>query len=111
VAQGSSLEQSLRELTGTRPEVVTVGLAPDPDGRLAAPETGHVVASVPSPQALAVESEAIRRVIQGAGGGTEPLLIVVEEAETLLEEQLAPVIEASLHAPRSVILRVIHAAD
>ena len=106
------MEQSLRrELSGGQPEVVIVGLAPDPHGHLAAPEAGHVVASVASPQALPVEAEAIRLAIEGAGGGAEPLIILVEEAEELLEEQLAPVIEASLHAPRSVILRVIHAAD
>jgi hypothetical protein len=89
---------------------VIVGLAPDPDGRLAAPDPGHVIVSVPSPEALAEEPEAVRRAIEGAGGGVEPLLVVVEEAEALLEEHLAPVIEGSLHAPRGVIPRVIHAA-
>jgi hypothetical protein len=51
---------------------------------------------------LAEEPEAVRRAVEGAGGGVEPLLVVVEEAEALLEE--------SLDAPRGVILRVIHAA-
>jgi hypothetical protein len=111
VAQGSRLERSLRELTSARPEVVVVGLAPDPKGRLGAPDSGHVIAWVPSPQALTVESESVRRAVEGAGGGAEPLLIVVAEAEELLDEQLAPLIEASERAPRAVILRVIHAAD
>jgi hypothetical protein len=91
--------------------VVIAGLAPDEGGSLPAPPVGQVVLSVPSPEALALEPDAIRRVIDRAGSGAEPLVIVVEEAETLLEEQLQPVIEASRHAPRSVVLRVIHATD
>ena len=88
-----------------------VGLAADPEGRLEAPVDEHVIVTVPAPQALAEEPDEIRRAIEHAGGGAEPLLIVVEEAEDLAEDQLAPVIEASAHAPRTVILRVIHAGE
>lgn len=88
-----------------------VGLAPDPEGSLPAPEAEHVVASVPSPEGLADEPDEIRRAIQRAGGGEEPLMIVVAEAEELLSDQLAPVIDASVRAPRPVILRVIHVTD
>jgi len=37
----------------------------------------------------------------------EPLVIVVEVAEELRDDELAAVIEATPHAPRAVILRVI----
>jgi hypothetical protein len=48
-------------------------------------------------------------VIAGAGTGVEPLVVVVEAAEELREDELAPVLEAARHTDRGVILRV--AAD
>ncbi len=112
VAQGSALERGLRrDLAGGRDEVVIVGMAADPEGSLPPPEAEHVVVSVPSPEALAEEPDAIRRAIEDGGAGVEPMLIVVDEAEELREEELAPVIAATQHASRDVILRVIHALD
>ena len=45
--------------------------------------------------------------IDDAGTGSEPLLVVVEVAEELREEELGAVIAAAEHARRPVILRVM----
>jgi hypothetical protein len=89
--------------------VVTVG-ATDARGQLEAPAAGEIVLSVPSPEALAREREEIRRVLAGAGKGVEPLVIVVEAAEELREDELTAVVEAAGHTARAVILRIVRGA-
>jgi hypothetical protein len=68
---------------------------------------GEVVLSVPSPETLAREADEVRQVLVHAGTGTEPLVVVVEAAEELREDELATVVEAAERAPRAVILRVL----
>lgn len=87
-------------------EVVVERVVADAEGAIDAPHGGEVVLSVPSPASLAREPAEVRRVIERAGGGVEPLVVVVEAAEELLDEELAPVVEAARHATRPVILRV-----
>lgn len=111
IAEGTALERSLRADFAERPEVVIVGLAPEAPGDLVVPQAGQVVLSVPSPEALAAEPNEIRRIIDRAGGGTEPLVIAVEEAESLREEELRPLLDATRDARRSVILRVMRTPD
>jgi hypothetical protein len=65
------------------------------------------VLSVPSPEALAREPDEVRQVLGRAGTGVEPLVVVVEAAEELREDELAAVVDAAQHAPRAVILRVL----
>ncbi len=89
--------------------VVQVGPT-DAEGNLEPPLAGKVVFSVPSPEALAREPAEVQRVIAHAGTGVEPLLVVVEAAEQLREEELAAVLRASDHTSRAVILRVIRNA-
>jgi hypothetical protein len=79
----------------------------DERGNLEPPIAGEVVMSVPSPESLAREPDAVRRVIDGAGPGTEPLVVVVEAAEELREEELTAVLEAARRSSRAVILRII----
>lgn len=88
-------------------EVVVTAGPTDAEGRLEAAAAGQIVLSVPSPEALAREPETIRRVIGQAGTGTEPLLVVVEAAEDLRDEELAAVLDAAGHTSRAVILRII----
>lgn len=113
VPRGSAVERRLRE---EPPAVVAGGEvavetgATDPEGNLEAPAAGEVVLSVPSPEALAREADEVSRVIARAGTGVEPLLIVVEAAEELRDEELAPTVKAAGHSPRPVILRVIRNA-
>jgi hypothetical protein len=82
----------------------------DPGGSLEAIEAGEPVLSVPSPETLAREANEVRTVIARAGTGTEPLVVVVEAAEELREEELAPVLEAMRHTARPVILRIVRNA-
>jgi len=79
----------------------------DAEGNLDPPPAGEVVLSVPSPESLSREPEEVRRVITRAGAGVEPLVVVIEAAEELREEEVAPVVDAVQRARRPVILRVI----
>jgi hypothetical protein len=60
-----------------------------------------------SPEALARDPDEVRRVIEQAGAGVEPLVVEVEAAEELRDEELAAVVEATRRARRPVILRVV----
>jgi hypothetical protein len=113
VPRGSAVD---RQLHSQPPEsvvggeiVVEVG-ATDSEGVLEAPVAGEVVLSLPSPEALEREADEVRRVIRQAGTGTEPLVVVIEAAEELRDEELAPLLDAAGHASRAVILRVIRNA-
>jgi hypothetical protein len=86
--------------------VIDVGPA-DEQGVLEPAAGGQIVLSVPSPESLAREAPAIRHVIDDAGIGSEPLLVVVEVAEELREEELGALVAAAEHARRPVILRVM----
>jgi hypothetical protein len=81
--------------------------ATDPEGVLESSDVGEIVLAVPSPEALRRDPDAVRRVIERAGTGTEPLVIVVDSAEELREQEIAPVVEATGHTERSVILRIV----
>jgi hypothetical protein len=89
--------------------VVQLGVA-DAHGNLEPPDAGEVVLAVPSPEALAREADEVRSVIEGAGTGTEPLVLVVEAAEELRDEELRAVLEATSHSRRPVIMRIIRNA-
>jgi hypothetical protein len=71
------------------------------------PEAGAVVMSLPSPEALTREADEVRRVVDRAGTGVEPLVIVIEAAEELRDDELATVLDAAERAPRPVILRIV----
>lgn len=88
-------------------EVVVQAGPTDAEGNLEAAAAGQVVLSVPSPETLRREADEVRRVIADAGDGVEPLVIVVEAAGELREDELAAVLEAARHARRPVILRVV----
>jgi hypothetical protein len=88
-------------------EVVVSAGPTDAEGHLDPPPAGEVVLSVPSPEALAREADEVRRVLTQAGTGVEPLVVVVEAAEELRDDELDAVVEAAGRAPRPVILRVL----
>ena len=113
VPAGSSVD---RQLAGEPPEsvssgevVVVVGSADDA-GVLEPSPIGEVVASLPSPEALRREADELRRAIRQAGPGSEPVVIVVEAAEELREDELDAALEAASHASRAAILRVMRDA-
>ncbi len=76
-------------------------------GNLVPPSGGEVVLSVASPEALAREADEVRRVIARAGTGVQPLIVLVQAAERLGDDELAAVVDASRRTERAVILRVI----
>lgn len=82
----------------------------DAEGNLEAPAAGEVVLSLPSPEALRREAGELRRVIGLAGTGVEPLVVVVEAAEELREEELTALLAAAAHTSRAVILRIVRDA-
>ncbi|HWE11352.1 MAG TPA: hypothetical protein VG325_18525 [Solirubrobacteraceae bacterium] len=86
--------------------VVEVGVT-DEEGNLEPAPAGQVIMSVPSPETLRREPEEVHRVVAEAGTGVEPLVIVVEVAEELREDELGVVLAAAARSPRPVILRVI----
>jgi hypothetical protein len=110
VARAGAVERQLAPLVPwdvSGGAVVLNVLPADAQGHLEPPAAGQVVLSVPSPEALSRESAEVHRVIARAGTGVEPLVIVVEAAEELREEELAAVVKAAGHTSRSVILRVM----
>ena len=113
VARGGAVD---RQLGIERPDTVVTGDAvveagpADEAGALVPPDHGEVVLSVPSPEALARERDEVRRVIREAGQGVEPLVVVVEAAEEVRDDELAAVVEAAKANPRPVILRIIRDA-
>jgi len=91
-------------------EVVVEAGPTDAQGNLEAAGAGEVVLSLPSPEALRREADEVRRVIAHAGTGVEPLVVVIEAAEELRDEELAPVLSATAHTSRPVILRIVRDA-
>jgi len=90
---------------------VVVELGPtDAHGHLEPPAAGKVVASLPSPESLTREAGELRRAIGQAGVGTEPLVVVIEAAEELRDDELAAVLDAASHTSRAVIVRVLRDA-
>lgn len=82
----------------------------DDQGVLVPPDAGEVVLTVPSPEALSRDPAQVGRVIDHAGTGIEPLVIVIDDAEELREEELAALVHAAARSPRPVIVRVIRDA-
>jgi hypothetical protein len=82
----------------------------DAEGNLEASVAGQVVLSLPSPEALEREAGQVRRVIAHAGTGIEPLIVEVEAAEELRENELETLLDATRHASRTVILRIVRDA-
>jgi hypothetical protein len=113
LARGGAVD---RQLSAQAPQSVTGGEvvvehgATDAEGLLDAPTGGQVVLSVPSPESLAREAGEVRRVIAQSGTGDEPLVVVVEAAEELREDELAAILEAAGDTSRAVILRIMRDA-
>ena len=113
VAEGSRVEGQLRsrppEAVASGTVVIETGPA-DEAGGLESTGVGDTVLSVPSPETLARERDEVRRVLAGAGQGAEPLVVVVEAAEELRDEELAGVLDAAERSSRPVILRIVRDA-
>jgi hypothetical protein len=113
VPRDSTVERQLRleppPSVASGKVVVETG-ATDAEGNLELPQAGEVVLSVPSPEALSREAAEVDRVVARAGTGVEPLVVLVEAAEELREDELAAVLEPAGRTSRPVIVRVIRGA-
>ncbi len=87
--------------------VILDHLPADSRGRIIAPPAGEVVVSVLSPEALSREAEQVSRQLRQAPAGGEPLVVVVQAAEELREEELTAVLDAAAHTGRVVLLRIL----
>ena len=63
--------------------------------------------SVLSPEALSREPDEVRDVIGHAPDDREPLVIIVQAAEELREEELGVVLDAAARANRRGIVRIM----
>ena len=113
VPRGGAVDRYLR--TYPPPSVasgraVVDRVAAEPDGRLGPPEAGEVVMSVLSPEGLRSDQQQVRDVIRQAAPDSGPLVIVIEAAEELREDELAAVLDAAARAGRAVVLRVLAGA-
>lgn len=109
VPRGGAVDRTWREdlpASIANGEVIVERLEPGPDGSLELPEAGEVIMSVLSPEALREQGE-IRDVINGAAAGEQALVILVEAAEYLREDELAVVLDAANRVNRVVILRIM----
>jgi hypothetical protein len=110
LARDSAVDRALR---ADPPPSVTSGrvllehVPREADGRLGPPAAGEIVMSVLSPEALTREPEQVRDVISNAPDHHQPLVIIVQAAEELREDELAVVLDAAAGTDRPVIMRVI----
>jgi hypothetical protein len=77
------------------------------DGKLLPPEAGEVVVSVPSPEALRREPEQVTAAISEAAADGPPLVVLVDGAEELRDDEVSAVLDAALQTDRIVILRIL----
>lgn len=113
VPRGSAIESQLRNhppaAMGAGDVVVETGPT-DERGYLEA-MAGEVVMSYPAPEELTRHGDDLQRVLGLAGTGSAPLVVVIDAAEELQEDQTTLVVAAARHARRTVILRVIRPSE
>jgi hypothetical protein len=108
-----SVDRHLREdppLSLASGRVVLEHLPADSEGRILPPPVGEVILSVLSPEALSREAEQVRRLIEQAGAAGEPIVVQVQAAEELRDDELAAILDAAAHTRRVVILQVLGSA-
>jgi hypothetical protein len=110
VPRGSSVDLSLKAdppaaIADVR--VIVEHLPAGADGTLTPPAAGEVVLTVPSPEALRREPDEVRQAVAGASPAGPPLVVLIDGAETLRDDELSAVLDAALGTDRMVILRVL----
>jgi hypothetical protein len=108
VPRDGAAHRSLREAPAVAGGELTLEPMPaDADGRIDPPAAGQIVLSVPSPETLAREPESVHAAVGGAGRADEPIVVVIEVAEELRDDELQPLLDAAGRARRPVIVRVL----
>jgi hypothetical protein len=110
LARDGEVDRSLRvdpPVGVTDGRVVLEHFAADGADGLELPDGGEVVLSVLSPEALKRDQQEVHDVVQQADRTAEPLVIIVEAAEYLRQDELGVVVDAAEQAGRLVILRIL----
>lgn len=113
VPRGSALERQLHDRcpASLSADDVVVQAAPTDERGVLEEMGGEVVFALPAPEELERQASELRRVLDQAGSGTAPLVVVVDAGEEILEEEAAPLIRAARAARRPVILRIIRPSE
>lgn len=106
----SSIDANLRQdppasLTDRR--VVLEHLTAGPDGKLTPPETGEILLTVPSPEALRRHADELLELATDAEEDSGPLVVVIEGAEYLRENELAAALDAAAASKRVLIVCIL----
>lgn len=113
VPRGGAVDRTWREDPEGQPPSIASGrvvverIEPEAGGGLEPPEAGEIVMSVLSPEALRREPEKVEDAVSQAPAGEQALVILVEAAEYLREDELAVPLDAAERSRRLVILRVM----
>jgi hypothetical protein len=113
VPRGSAIERQLRDqppASLTAGDVLVQTGPTDADGILEE-SAGDVVLALAAPEGLARHVSELGRVLDRAGSGTAPLVVVIEAGEELVEAEVAPLVAAARKARRIVILRIIRPSE
>ena len=86
--------------------VIVEHLGAGDNGRLLPPEAGEVILTVPSPEALRRDPGQVTGAISAADAGGPPLIVLVEGAEELRDDEVGTLLDAALQTDRMVILRI-----
>jgi hypothetical protein len=108
--RGSSVDVHVREeppVALTDGRVVLEHLTAGADGKLPPPAAGEIVLTVPSPEALRREPDEILNVVTDAAEDGDPLIVLVEGAEYLRDDEIDAVLEAAAATKRVLIMRII----
>ena len=113
VPSGSAIERQLRDQPppALSTDEVIVQTGPTDARGVLEEMAGDVVLALPAPQELERRAAELTRVLDQAGLGTAPLVVVVQAGEELREEEAAPLVEAARAARRPVILRIIRPSE
>lgn len=108
--RGSSVDVHLQEeppasIADSR--VVLEHLPVDDDGKLLPPRAGEIVLRVPSPEGLRRERQAILDEVVAAAEDGGPLVVLVEGAEYLRDDEIDAVLGAAEATKRVLILRIL----
>jgi hypothetical protein len=108
--RGSSVDVHLQEeppasIADSR--VVLEHLPVDDDGKLLPPRAGEIILRVPSPEALRRERQAILDEVVAAAADGGPLVVLVEGAEYLRDNEIDAVLGAADATKRVLILRIL----
>jgi hypothetical protein len=113
VPRGSAIERQLhdRRPASLTADDVLVQTGPTDARGVLEEMGGEVVLGLAAPEELARQAAEVARVLDRAGSGQAPLVVVVQAGEELLDEQATPIVDAARRARRPVILRIIRPSE